>query len=147
MDLKVIADALAARFTGVTANGESIAIGPTASLPNAITQGPALLVYPPSGVLTVVMGPRNTDVYDFPIRLLRDPLDVPARTDALYAWANAMRFKVEGNWDLDLAYVAQAFCTAMRVELDGEEYAGTKFDVVELIATVHINEIASGVAG
>lgn len=145
MDLKVIADAIAGRFTGVTASGEALLLC-TASLPNAVNKGPVLLVYPPSGELRIEMGPRNRDVYEFPVRLLRDPLDVPARTDMLYAWANAMRLRVEGDWDLGLAYVAQAMCSSLRCELDGEEYALARFDVVELIVTVYINELAPSVA-
>ena len=146
MNLKAIADALAGRFTGVTAGGESIGIGPTASLPNAVTVGPALLVFPPTGTLELVMGPRNRDTYDFPIRLLRDPLSVPERTDRLYEWADAMRLRVEGNMDLDLAYVAWAQSVALTLAIDGFTYNDTLYDVVELTVRVQINEIASGVS-
>jgi hypothetical protein len=42
--------------------------------------------------------------------------------------------------DLGLAYVSFAECTAMRAELDGEDYAGSSFDVVELTVTVRLSE-------
>lgn len=148
MNLKTIADNLATRFTGVTATvsgaSESIAVGPTASLPNGIAKGPALLVYHPTGELGLGVSKRRDDTYDFPVRLLRDPLDVPARSDALYAWYDALRDKVEEDMDLGLSYVAWAQPVAGRVELDGITYGDALFDVVELIVRVRINEIVSG---
>lgn len=142
-NLKAIADALATQFSGITANGESISIGPTASLPNAIpARAVALLVYPPTGVLGVALRLRD-DEWDFPVKVLRDPIDVPARTDALYAWLDATRDVVYGNIDLGLAYVAWALPVSARVEIDGEEYADATFDVIEYIVRVHLNEVVS----
>lgn len=151
MNAKAIADAIAARFTGVTATvagvTESIAVGPTASLPNAIAKGPALLVYPPTGETMLETGKRRNDEMLFLVRLLRDPLDVPARTDALYAWYDAMRDRVEMNYDLDLAYVAFAATEGpFRLELDGESYGGVPFDVVELTVRVLVRENVTTVA-
>jgi hypothetical protein len=146
MNTRDIADALAARFVGITAGGESIAIGPTATLPNTITKGPALLVYPPTGELELGLSRRRQDVLTFPVRLLIDPLDVPTRSAALYAWYDAMRDQVEANFDLDLAYVSWAQPVSMRAELDGEEYAGALFDVIELLVTVRLDEVVSTVA-
>ena len=147
MNTKAIADAIAARFSGVTATvagaTEAIVVGPTASLPNAISKGPALLVYPPTGVLEVGVSKRRRDVLEFPVMFLRDPLNVPQRTDALYAWADALRDRVEMNMDLDLAYVAWAQPVAMRLELDGETYAGTPFDVIEITVRVRLDEVVS----
>jgi hypothetical protein len=145
MDLKVIADAIATRFAGLTANGESIVVGPTAGLPNAITAGPALLVYPPTGELGMTMG-RVLDTYDFPVRLLRDPLDVPSRTAALYAWATAMRPLVWQQFTLGIAGVTEAKAIAMRVQIDGQSYGTGLFDLVEIIVRVQVFEIATGVA-
>lgn len=158
MNLKSIADAIAGRYSGVTAtvNGqtESLVLC-TASLPNTVARGPVLLVYPPTGETglgtPMPLGHRN-DQFLFPVRLLRDPLDVPVRTDALYAWYNAMRDRVEGDMDLGLgSYVKWAETRgAVRLELDGERYAqpgavgglGT-FDVVELTVTVQLDEAVS----
>ena len=97
MNSLAIADAIAACFAGITADGEALSIGPTARLPNAITKGPALLVYPPTGDLGIGLSRRREDTLTFPVRLLRDPLDVPARSAALYAWYDAVRDKVEAN--------------------------------------------------
>lgn len=150
MDLKAIADALAGQFTGVTATlatgPEPIAFGPTATLPNELATGPALLVYHPVGALEIGLGRRRNDHYDFPIRLLRDPLSVPARSDALYAWATAMRDRVERKTILGLpAYVAKVSLVTMRIEIDGITYADSLFDLVELIARVLVIETVSTV--
>lgn len=146
MNTKAVADAIAGRFTGITANGQTIAIGPTASLPNAITRGPALLVYPPAGELGIGVSKLRSDTLTFPVKLLTDPTDVPTRTDALYAWYDAMRDKVEANMDLDLSYVAWAKPTSVRVAIDGEPYAGALFDVVELSVQVRFNEVVTTVS-
>lgn len=151
MNAKSIADAIATCFVGTTvtigAATEGIVVGPTASLPNAIAQGPALIVFPPSGVLDVGVSAWRQDRLRFPVRLLRDPLDVPARTDALYAWFTALRDKVEANIDLGLpTYVAYAQPVSMRIELDGGEYAGRSFDVVELLVEVELREHVSTLA-
>lgn len=139
MNTKAIADAIAGRFTGVTANGQAIAVGPTASLPNSIAKGPALLVFHPTAALNIQARLRR-DQLDFPVRLLTDPLNYPQRSDALYAWADAMRDRVEMQLQLGIAGVASAASTSMRIELDGIEYAGVTFDLVELIVRVSMLE-------
>jgi len=140
VNTKATAAALAAKFVGVTANGEAIAIGPTASLPNAITKGPALLIFHPTGVLDVVMSRIRRDELDFPVRLLRDPLDTPGRSDALYDWYDAMRDVVR---DGDTLVLPTTSCrvVAMRAELDGATYAGASFDLVELMVRVHFGDL------
>lgn len=146
MDSKAIADAIAARFSGVTANGESLMLV-TASLPNTISRGPVLLVYPPTGTTHLGTSRRREDVMEFPVRVLRDPLDVPARTDMLYAWYTAIRDRVEMNYDLDLAYVAWAGVEGdFRLELDGITYAGGVFDVIEITVRVRLDEVVTTVA-
>src|SRR3954466_2941693 len=102
MDLKAIADAIALRFVGATAGGVSFTSEPTASLPNAVNKGPVCLVYHPTGSLEIGVTKRRNDHYDFPVKILIDPLNVPSRSDALYAWFTATRDLVEGNLDLDL---------------------------------------------
>ena len=149
MNTAAIANAIAARFAGVTAsNGtvtERIITGPTARLPAQVGQTPALLVFLPTGDLGVTAR-RRTDVLTFPVRLLRDPLDVPTRVDWLYAWYDALRDVVEGKMTLGLAYVAWAQPTAVTVELDGFTYAGTDFDLVELTVAVRLDEVISTLA-
>ena len=149
MNLKTIADGVAARFVAISAtNGSDTETATaTADLPNSITRL-ALLVYPPTGTLNIVMGPKLDDQYDFYVRLLRDPLNVPNRTQWLYAWATALRVRVQTSWSLGIAGVTQAETVAMRVEIDGEKYASADgvyrdFDVVELVVRVHVFEVAT----
>lgn len=148
MNLKTIADALAARFVNVVATNGSLTetATATADLPNQVSKL-ALLVYPPTGDLNIVMGPRLDDQYDFAVRLLRDPADMTARSQWLYAWATAIRTKVQANVDLDVAGVTQAQAVSMRVAIDGDRYAsplnttgGDPFDVVELTVRVWVLE-------
>lgn len=150
MNTKAVADALAGRFVGVTAtNGtstESLALAPTASLPNTLEKGPALLVFHPAGVLDVVVSRLRRDELDFPVVLLRDPLDYPARSDWLYAWYDATRDRVEADMDLGLAYVAWARPISVEIELDGAEYSGVKFDSIAYTVRVHFNEVVTTLA-
>jgi hypothetical protein len=153
MDLQVIANGLATTVGTVTAtNGsQTESATATADLPNKVGLA-ALLVYPPIGTLNVVMGPRLDDQYDFFIKLLRDPVDMPDRTRWLYAWATALRGRVQTSWSLGISGVTQAQVTAMRTQIEGERYAGLLntrggdlFDVVELTVRVWVWELAVGV--
>ena len=151
MNLKTIADGIAGRFVAVTAtNGaDTETATATADLPNQVAKL-ALLVYPPTGALNIVMGPKLDDQYDFAVRLLRDPLNTPNRTQWLYAWATAMRTRVQTSWSLGIAGVTQAETKDMRVEIDGQKYSSVDgtfmvFDVVELTVRVWVWEIATSV--
>jgi hypothetical protein len=150
VNTKATADAIAARFAGVTAtlNGtvEGLVSAPTASLPDSIAKGPVLLVYHPTAALEIGVNRMRNDHYVYPVRLLRDPIGYPTRSDWLYAWHDATRDRVEGNVDLDLPYVARATLVSARVELDGEEYAGVKFDVVEFAVSVLFREVVATVS-
>ena len=150
MNTKAIADAIALTFAGTTATSGGITealVLCTATLPNSLAKGPALLVFHPSGELGLTgVSQRRDDTLTFPVRLLRDPLNVPQRSDFLYAWYDAIRDKPEANMDLDLAYVAWASVTAATVELDGFTYAGVLFDMVELTVTVRLDEVVTTVA-
>lgn len=143
VDLKATADAIAAQYAGATTSaGETFTSAPTASLPNAIAKGPVCLVYPPSGVLDVGVSRIRRDEWDFLVKILIDPLDVPSRSDALYRWVNATRDLLEANMDLGLpTYVSWARVVGARVALDGETYAGGAFDVIEYTVRVHFGDI------
>ena len=149
MDLRAIADGIAAQFTGATTSaGETFSSAPTASLPNNIATGPVCLVYPPTGVLDLDIGRMRNDEYEFPVRILLDPTDVPSRSDALYRWFTATRDLVEENVDLGLSYVSWARVTASRIEIDGERYSSVDgtyapFDVVEYTVRVHVRDIVT----
>ncbi len=145
MNIKTIADAVATTVGTVTANGETATA--TASLPNQVAKL-ALLVYPPSGNLALWMGPHLNAHLTFPVKLLRDPVNMPARTDALLAWATALWPLPQSNYDLGVAGVIEAKVTDIRIEIDGEQYAsidGTRaqFDVVELTVDVHVYELTT----
>ena len=147
MDLKAIADGIAARFVNVTAtNGtETETATATVALPNQIAKL-ALLVYPPTGSLLIDPSATNRDQYDFPVRLLRDPIDVPSRTLWLYAWANALRGRVELDMDLGLPTIVEdAASSHIDIAIDGFRYSPmvgrlAPFDVVELTIHVQVHE-------
>lgn len=150
MNSRAIADGIAGRFNNVTAavgaQTEAIAIGPTALLPNTLNKGPALLVFHPSGTLDIGVGRRRDDHLDYPVRLLRDPLNYPERSAWLYAWYDAMRDRVEGDLDLGLPYVAWAKAVIARIEIDTDEWYGTLLDMVELIVRVKVFEVVPSVS-
>jgi hypothetical protein len=149
MNTKAIADAIATTFAGTTATSSGITeslSACTATLPNSVAKGPVLLVFHPTGELDISLSRRRDDTLTFPVRLLRDPANVPQRSDFLYAWYDAIRDKVEANMDLDLAYVAWARVDAADVRLDGFTYAGVVFDMVELTVSVRLDEVITTVA-
>jgi len=146
MDLRAIADAIALRYVGVTAEGNGFQYGPSALLPNGITRGPVLFVQPPDGERSVGVGRRRGDELDFSVIWLNDPTDMPSRTATLYAWANALYDKVLENYDLDLAYVAWANPVSIRTAFDEDWFTWGKFDVIETVIRVHIDEIVSTMA-
>lgn len=143
MNVRAIAEALATSVGTLTVNGETATA--TVLLPNTITTV-ALLVYPPEGDFTYSPSEIREGELTFMIRLIRDPTDVPTRTDALYDWHAAIWDRVETNIDLDLAYVDTALSTSTRLQLDGERYAGAVLDVVEIGVTVRIFEHVPGLS-
>lgn len=146
MNFRTIATALATTIGTLTVGDQTVTA--TAKLPNQVGQL-ALLVYPPETDLSFLMGgPMLNAHVIFPVRLLRDPLDVPARTDALYDWATAMWPKPQSNYDLDVTGVIEAEATSIRIEIDGEKYSSVDgtyalFDVVEMMVDVHVYELAT----
>jgi hypothetical protein len=148
VNLKDTADAIAARFTGVTATSGTVTealVQCTASLPNTVAGGPALLVFHPTGVLDVGVSKLRKDTLDFPVRFLRDPLNVPGRSDWLYAWWDALRPRVEMQMSLGLAYVAWAQPVDTDMGIDGFLYAGKTFDFIEFVVRVRFNEVVATV--
>ena len=146
MDTLATADALAARFAGLTATfdgvTEALEAEATARLPNSVAKGPVLLVFPPEADLAVNLR-RRADELVFPVRLLRDPLDYPNRIGWLYAWYDAMRDKVGERMTLGLPYVAWAEPRAARLDADGFAYGGITYDMVELEVAVRLDEVVS----
>lgn len=147
MNSKAIADGIAARFVGITAtNGtDTETVSAVASLPNQVGHV-ALLVYHPTGGYEYLMSKIRIGTFVYPVRLLRDPVNVPSRSDWLYAWFDALSDLVGQHLSLGLTYVTQALPVSIRIELDGENYAGIDgtnrpFDVVELEVQVTTNEV------
>lgn len=147
MDLYAIGQAIAAQFTGVTtADGEALNVLADGLLPNTVGAGPDLLVYPPEGEVSLGLGPTVEDVYLYPVRLLFDPVHVPERHKRLLRWGTVMRDRVERNMDLGLAYVQFARAVSMRLEIEGQDYGGVSFDVVELVIRVQVRELNANIA-
>ena len=140
MNTLAIADAIAARFVGLTANGEALVAPPTARLPGTIANGPVILVFPPTGSLEVGVSARRDDLYTFPVRLLRDPVSYPERYIAIYAWYDAMHDLIGGQMQLGLSYVSIAEPVAVSLEIDSKAYYAGTYDVVELTVEVRVNE-------
>lgn len=148
MNLKTIADNLATTVGSVTATygSDTQTLTATADLPDSIDR--ALLVYPPTGVLSLNVGTQRDDEYEFRLLYLSDPLSVTARVNWLYAWHDALRDKAESNMDLGLSYVQWVRATSSRLELDGELYSVTggglkPVDVVEVIHLVKVREFVA----
>lgn len=151
MDLKVIADAIAARYVGVTAtySGNTQTLTATADLPDTLV-AEALLVYPPIGELDIRVGQQRDDHYTFRVMYLQDPLSVTARVNWLYAWHNSLRDRAEAQMTLGLSYVKWCRVTESRMDLDGESYSYNgvykPLDVVELTHVVKVEETVSTLA-
>lgn len=146
MNLKATADAIAASYTATTATVGSVTeslVLATASLPNQLPgKGPVLLVFHPTGVLDVGMSRIRRDEYNFPIRLMRDPMSYPERSDWLYAWHDALRDVIRDGSTLGLSYVSWVNIVAADVQLDGARYGGVVYgDLVELTARVHFGDL------
>jgi hypothetical protein len=141
MDFRTIATGLATAIGTITVGTDTATA--TARLPNGVNKV-ALLVYPPEADLSFLMGgPMLNAHLLFPVRLLRDPLSVPERTDALLDWATALWPKPQANYDLNVAGVIEAQATAIRIAIDGQQYGGMLFDVVEMTVDVHVYELAT----
>jgi hypothetical protein len=146
MDFRTIGTALATTIGTITVGSETATA--TAQLPDSVGKL-ALLVYPPIGDLSFLMGgPMLNAHLNYPVKVLRDPLGVPARTDALLDWATALWPKPQANYDLNVAGVIEAQATNIRIEIDGEKYASVDgtfgvFDVVEMTVDVHVYELAT----
>lgn len=141
MDFRTIGTALATAIGTITVNGESATA--TARLPNTVN-ALALLVYPPVSDLSFLMGGPMLDAHIlYEVKLLRDPLDVPARTDMLLDWATALWPRPKANYTLGVAGVLDAEATHLRIQIDGESYGGGLYDVVEMTVDVHVYELAT----
>jgi hypothetical protein len=151
MNLQTIADALAATVGTVTAtapDGSTEQLTCSAHMPDVVSKSALWVVPPFDGDLGLIMGPRLDDHWQFGIRLARDPMSMASRTRWLYAWATALRTRVQTNIDLGVAGVVEAQAVRMRVEIDGYVYASATgsaalFDTVDMQVDVHVLENTS----
>lgn len=148
-NLRAPADAIATRVGLQTATLGALTevATATASLPDGIGAGPALLVFHPIGELSYGISRRREDVFEYPVRLLRVPDGTTTvRSDWLYAWAGVLRGAVEQQMSLGLPYVAWARGERMEIELQGGDYEGAVYDLVELIVRVRFDVIDTDAA-
>jgi hypothetical protein len=144
VNLRTIAEGIATVVGTVTVGTESVTA--TASLPNQVGKL-ALLVYPPSGNLALLMGGPHMNAHViYHLRLLRDPVSMSERSAAILDWATALYARLYTNFDLDIAGVLEANPTDIRVEIDGEKYSSVDgtfavFDVVDVTVNVHVYEL------
>lgn len=146
MDNRAIAQALVARYTGLTAtNGaganEGLASAPAYLLPNVVNATPVILVYLPEGDYDIGPSQIRQGASRFTVRMLRDPMDYPSRIAWMYGWDNAMRDRVEGHTGLGLSYVSSAHVIRFRLVTDGWTYDTKTFDLVEHIVEVGLYEV------
>lgn len=146
MNLLTTAAAIATAYASTTATNGSQTEGLTLCthlLPDQLPgKGPVLLVYPPTGVLSVGVSRIRADEMDFPVRLMRDPASYPIRTGWAYAWFDALRDVIRDGETLGLSYVSWARLIEARVEIDGAEYAGAPYgDLVELTVRIHFGDL------
>lgn len=146
MDLRVIADAIAARYVGVTVNGETFQYGPSPLVPNGIVKGPALIVMVPSGGLDDPFQRQRDDEHDFAVLWLNDPTDLPTRSALFYAWYNALQDKVYEQYRLGLSYVQWARPVSYRTAFDEQFLTLGKYDVIEWTVRVKVRETIPNMA-
>lgn len=161
MDYLAVGNAIAARFTGLTAptyswqddEGTTVTATDddlrvvTATLPNQLSVSPALYVMPPEDrEFSWGMSSRMRIKQFYTVRLVRDQTqDMARRMAALSAWRPLLITRIQGQIQLGLSYVDEgAYLRSSRI---GEwPYAETTYDVVELVIEVNISEVVTGAA-
>lgn len=146
-DFNAMASAIATRFssTYVTApSGEQNVRVSTASLPDAITVEPTVLVFPPETVEFSYGPSLRTGVASFPVRFyIYRARDTKRNAVLLNKWVSALYQQLDGQVHLGLSdYVAHADITAMGVGplSYGEGEAAVRFHGIELTVQVHLWE-------
>jgi len=147
-DAKAIGNAIASRYSSVTPPaGESAIAFATASLPDEITNEPALIVYPPlPGSFSFGPGVRK-GVIEFPVRFfLYKTGNAKRNSDLLLSWASVLYSQVAGQIQLGLSsYVTWAEVNGFPA-LGKIKYSDTEFYGVEFVVGVHVWEAVAAVA-
>lgn len=144
MDVNAIATAIAARFSAAQvtppAGYDNIALS-TATLPDAITSLPAVLVFPPSGTWGFNAGASRTGDLIFPVRFYVGPrADTARSTQAVNKWHSVLIEQLIGQLALgeSLRGVTHSFITA--TDSGSMTYAEMEYLGIELTVNVHLVE-------
>lgn len=143
MDIKAIADALAARFAAAAVTpptGYDDTATATAELPNAITTTPTCLVFPPELESSFSGYKRSTNLV-FPVRwYIAQTSDRPRSIQAVYAWQSYLLDQLEGSFDLDQTGSGVTHAVIVSASAGTGEYAEQEYAVVEFTVVVHVEE-------
>jgi hypothetical protein len=135
LDMKAIADALAARYApGVVTppTGYPNIVAATANPPNALLQTPYVVVWPQSGDLIYNPGQRKGE-HEFMVNFYyaRSEGDIPRESAALNSWLGVLLDRLHGQMQLGLSTVVMKAMT-MSWSIGALTYAGTVFDGITL---------------
>lgn len=145
-DYKAIADAIATRFSSANVTAPSGATNvrvSTASLPDAITQEPTVLVFPVETADFEYESSTRTGIARFPVRFyIYRVRDTKRNADLLNNWATALYGQLDGKVQLGLAYVAYAVVKSFGVGpmTYGEGDSAVRFHGIEFAVEVHLAE-------
>lgn len=150
VDFDAIAVALAVRFssTNVTApSGETNVARSTSALPDAISDEPTVLVFPPSEVRFGYGPSIRKGVATYPVRFyIYKVRDNSRNATLLNKWIGALYAQLDGQVHLGLSsYVTHAVVTHMAA--GPLSYAGTEYHGIELTVDVHLGEGMTTTAG
>ena len=143
-DIKAIADAIATRFGAALITpptGYDDIATATASLPDALTSLPAVLVFPPSGTWTWSPGAQRVGDLEFPVRFYYGPRSDLARSAAaINAWYSVLIERLIGNLALgqSSAGVTHSFITGSQAGT--LTYADMEYVGIEFAVLVHLVE-------
>lgn len=145
-DFKAIADAVATRFssTNVTApSGATNVRVSTASLPDAITAEPTVLVFPVEQAEFEYESSTRTGIARYPVRFyIYRVRDTKRNADLLNNWATALYGQLDGKVQLGLAYVTHAVVRNFGAGplTYGEGDSAVRFHGIEFAVEVHLAE-------
>jgi len=143
-DYGAIADAIAARFLGVTPpTGQPAIRLATADLPNGITLTPCFLVYEPDDDWHDQTASGRSGTLTYKCRLILPQSDEPRTQRAAMDWRTALYSRLDGQTHLG-GTVASARVTSTATGT--LSYGGTDWPSVEVTVVVSIREAATYVA-
>lgn len=146
-DYKAIADAIATRFSSANVTAPSGATNiraSTASLPDAITKEPTVLVFPVESAEFEYESSTRTGTARYPVRFyIYRVRDTKRNADLLNNWATALYGQLDGKVQLGLSsYVTHAVVRNFAVGplIYGEGDSAVRFHGIEFAVDVHLAE-------